>query len=324
MGTADDAAGVPAEGSRQPGRRLDLDPVVAALRAARERWRESQGRTREAGGRELPSREALAAVVEGLRGALFPMRLGPPDLRPESEDWFVGHTLDTALTALRAQVRLELRHTARTAGQPTLDADVRSQAVVHEFALALPRIRTLLDSDVLAAYQGDPAAHSVDEVLLCYPGIRAVINHRLAHQLYRQGVPLLARVIAELAHGETGIDIHPGAQIGPGFFIDHGTGVVIGETAVIGSQVRIYQAVTLGAKRFETDADGHIAKGGARHPIVEDDVVIYAGATILGRVTIGRGSTIGGNVWLTRSVPAGSHVTQASSRESPPGSDGRI
>ena len=315
MGSADNVTPLHPEPARAAGRRLDLDPVVAGLRVARERWRESQQRAREAGGRELPSREALTAIVEGLRGALFPMRLGPPDLRPESEDWYVGHTLDTVLTALRAQVRLELRHTARTQSQPTLDADSRAQAVVHEFALALPRIRSLLDSDVLAAFQGDPAARSVDEVLLCYPGIRATISHRLAHQLHRQGVPLLARVIAELAHGETGIDIHPGAQIGPGFFIDHGTGVVIGETAEIGSRVRIYQAVTLGAKRFETDADGHIAKGGPRHPVVEDEVVIYAGATILGRVTIGRGSAIGGNVWLTRSVPPGSQITQASSRQ---------
>jgi serine O-acetyltransferase len=315
MAQPDNVAPLHPEFQRQPGKRLELEPVVAGLRAARERWRDSQQRLREPGGRELPSRDALASIVEGLRGALFPMRLGPPDLRPESEDWYVGHTLDTVLSALRVQVRLELRHGACTQGPPTLDADARAQAVVHEFALALPRIRRLLDSDVLAAFQGDPAARSVDEVLLCYPGIRATISHRLAHQLYRQGVPLLARVVAELAHGETGIDIHPGAQIGPGFFIDHGTGVVIGETAVIGRQVRIYQAVTLGAKRFETDAEGQLVKGGARHPIVEDEVVIYAGSTILGRVTIGRGSTIGGNVWLTRSVPPGSHVTQANTRE---------
>ena len=306
-----------ADAERPGAKRLDLELVVAGLRAARERWRDSQERPREAGGRELPSREALAAIVEGLRGALFPMRLGPPDLRPDIEDWYVGHTLDTVLTALRTQVWLELRHSARSKGRPLAEAETRAQAVVNEFALALPRIRSLLDTDVLAAFQGDPAAHSVDEVLLCYPGTRATISHRIAHQLYRQGVPLLARVIAELAHGETGIDIHPGAQIGPGFFIDHGTGVVIGETAEIGRQVRIYQAVTLGAKRFDTDADGHIAKGGPRHPIVEEEVVIYAGATILGRVTIGRGSAIGGNVWLTRSVPPGSRVTQASTREGP-------
>jgi len=315
MAALPDSAGAPpADSARLPGRRLDLDQVVAGLRAARERWRETQQRLREPGGRELPSREALADIIDGLRGALFPMRLGPPELRQESEDYYVGHTLDSVLSALRAQVRLELRHGARTSGLPTLDADARAQAIVHDFALALPRIRTLLDSDVLAAFHGDPAARSVDEVLLCYPGIRATINHRIAHQLYRQGVPLLARVIAEQAHGETGIDIHPGAQIGPGFFIDHGTGVVIGETAEIGANVRLYQAVTLGAKRFETDADGHLQKGGARHPKLEDEVVVYAGATILGRVTIGRGSVIGGSVWLTHSVPPGSRIAQASTR----------
>jgi serine O-acetyltransferase len=169
----------------------------------------------------------------------------------------------------------------------------------------------LLDSDVLAAFQGDPAARSVDEVLLCYPGVRALISHRLAHQLYGLKLPLIARVIAELAHADTGIDIHPGATIGAGCFIDHGTGVVIGETAVLGERVRIYQNVTLGAKSFPTDGDGNPLKGQPRHPIVEDEAVIYAGATVLGRVTIGRGAVIGGNVWLTRSVAPGSVITQA-------------
>lgn len=296
---------------------VNLAHIVVQLRGARERWREAQQRPREIGGRELPSREALAAIVSALRGALFPMRLGPPDLRQESEDYFVGHTLDIALNELLAQVRLELRYQARHGGE-AVDSDgieVQAVEVVRGFGAALPAIRSLLDSDVLAAYHGDPAARSVDEVLLCYPGIQAMIHHRIAHQLYVQHVPLLARLVAELAHGETGIDIHPGAKIGPGFFIDHGTGVVIGETAVIGRQVRLYQAVTLGAKRFEIDEDGHLQKGGARHPIVEDEVVVYAGATILGRVTIGRGSTIGGNVWLTRSVPPGSHIAQAKTRE---------
>jgi len=296
----------------------DLAPVVAGLRAARERWRVSQQRVREVGGRELPSADVLAEVVQGLRGALFPMRLGPPDLRPDSEDYYVGHTLDSALTALARQVLLELRYHARHGGladSRPAGVEAKAQAVVRDFAAALPEIRSQLDSDVLAAYHGDPAAHSVDEVLLCYPGVRAIVNHRLAHRLYELGVPMLARVVAELAHGETGIDIHPGARIGAGFFIDHGTGVVIGETAVIGRNVRLYQAVTLGAKRFETDGDGHLRKGGPRHPIVEDDVVIYAGATILGRVTVGHGSTIGGNVWLTRSVPPGSQVAQAQARD---------
>jgi serine O-acetyltransferase len=214
---------------------------------------------------------------------------------------------------LLVQVRLEWRYDARQNGQADADVDAKAQATVNTFASSLPHIREMVDTDVQAAYHGDPAARSVDEVLICYPGIEAMIHHRLAHVLYGLGVTLLARIVAEKAHGETGIDIHPGAQIGAGFFIDHGTGVVIGETAVIGERVRMYQGVTLGAKRFPTDEKGHLKKGLPRHPVVEDDVVIYAGATILGRVTIGRGSIIGGNVWLTRSVPEGSHVTQASS-----------
>jgi serine O-acetyltransferase len=291
---------------------LELAPVVAALRDARQQWRQAQQRPREVKARELPSREALAAVVEGLRGALFPMRLGPPELRPDTEDYYVGHTLDTVLTSLRTQLLLELKHNARQRGEaPAPGLEEEARRLVVAFAAALPDIRTLLDSDVVAAYRGDPAARSVDEVLLCYPGVRATISHRLAHQLYRLGMPLVARVIAELAHGETGIDIHPGARIGPGLFIDHGTGVVIGETAVIGERVRIYQNVTLGAKSFPAKEDGSLEKGLPRHPVVEDDVVIYAGATVLGRVTIGQGAIIGGNVWLTHSVPPGCQVNQA-------------
>jgi serine O-acetyltransferase len=294
---------------------FELDAVVAGLRAQRERWRDTQGRSKEPGGRELPSHHALRAIIDDLRGALFPMRLGPPDLRQEAEDFYVGHTLNSLLHALLQQVKLELRHRARHTGGTVADLDERALAIVRDFAAGLPDTRALLDSDVIAAYNGDPAARSVDEILLCYPGIVAITHHRLAHSLYLLGAPLLARIVAEISHTQTGIDIHPGAQIGAGFFIDHGTGVVIGETAVIGRRVRLYQAVTLGAKRFEADANGELRKGLPRHPIVEDDVVIYAGATILGRVTIGRGATIGGNVWLTRSVPAGSHITQATTRD---------
>jgi serine O-acetyltransferase len=240
------------------------------------------------------------------------MRLGPSDLRQESEDFYVGHTLDSVLHALLLQVRLELRYAKRLTALVETDAiESRAITIVRDFSQALPAIRALLDSDVIAAFEGDPAATGVDEVLLCYPGILAMIHHRLAHQLYILGVPLLARIVAELAHGQTGVDIHPGASIGAGLFIDHGTGVVIGETAVIGQRVRIYQAVTLGARSFPTDASGHPLKGLPRHPIVEDDVVIYAGATVLGRVTLGRGASIGGNVWVTHDVPAGAQITQA-------------
>ncbi|RMO63211.1 hypothetical protein ALQ29_02580 [Pseudomonas marginalis pv. marginalis] len=289
-----------------------LQTIVSQLRGARDQWRTRNGRlSGEHGGRELPSREAVAQILEALCGALFPMRLGPVDLREESEDFYVGHTLDVALNALLGQARLELRYAARQGAKDDGEVDALAIRLIQDFALALPSLRSLLDTDVLAAYHGDPAARSVDEVLLCYPGILAVIHHRLAHHLYRAGLPLLARISAEIAHSATGIDIHPGAQIGPSFFIDHGTGVVIGETAIIGERVRIYQAVTLGAKRFPADEDGQLQKGHPRHPIVEDDVVIYAGATILGRITIGKGSTIGGNVWLTRSVPAGANITQA-------------
>jgi serine O-acetyltransferase len=294
---------------------FDIDDVVTSLHAARVRWRDRQRRFLEPGGRDLPSRERLADVVGLLKGVLFPMRLGPLELHQQGENYYVGHALATALNGLAEQARLEWRYKDRH------DADVnaalvaeRVHAAVQQFAERLPQIRELLDCDVLAAYQGDPAAGSVDEVLLCYPGILAMIHHRLAHELYRLELPLLARIIAEQAHSETGIDIHPGAQIGAGFFIDHGTGVVIGETAILGQRVRVYQAVTLGAKRFPADDDGNPRKGLARHPIVEDNVVIYAGATILGRVTIGQGSVIGGNVWLTQDVPPNSNITQAKSR----------
>ncbi|MDP1521629.1 MAG: serine O-acetyltransferase EpsC [Methylotenera sp.] len=276
---------------------------------------------------KLPSRKALQGVVEGLAAALFPNRLGLPDLKDEGIDYFVGHTLDVALRELIAQVKLELNFVADTYNQLSKNQLNQNQSlsdiikspidIVREFAKQLPTVRLLLDTDIKAAFEGDPAARSVDEVLVCYPGIFATIHYRLAHVLHGLGLPLIARMMTELAHSATGIDIHPGAVIGESFFIDHGTGVVIGETAIIGKHVRIYQAVTLGAKRFPTDEDGHLIKGNARHPIVEDDVVIYAGATVLGRITIGRGSSIGGNVWLTRSVPEGSNITQAQTLAAP-------
>ena len=252
-------------------------------------------------------------IADGLRAVLFPNRLGLPDLTDESIDYYVGHMLDITLRELMIQVRRELRFTS--GADPSDNSDREQAAVITQaFARQLPRVRRLLESDVHAAYEGDPAARSVDEVLVCYPGITAITHYRLAHELHCLGAPLIARMISEIAHASTGIEIHPGAKIGGSFFIDHGTGVVIGETAIIGEHVRLYQAVTLGAKRFPVDEHGALVKGNLRHPIVEDDVVIYAGATILGRITIGRGSTIGGNVWLTRSVPPGSTISQAQTR----------
>src|SRR5688500_270955 len=290
---------------------MEIGTVVAELRTLRLRSLES--RQRRDRPPKLPSRKVLLSIADGLRASLFPNRLGLPDLTNESVDYYVGHTLDVTLRELLVQVRRELRFVsgAETSGNSERG---RATAITQAFAQRLPHIRSLLESDIQAAYEGDPAARSVDEVLVCYPGITAIAYYRLAHELHNLGAPLIARMISEIAHSSTGIEIHPGAQIGGSFFIDHGTGVVIGETAVIGEHVRLYQAVTLGAKRFPVDEHGALVKGNLRHPIVEDDVVIYAGATILGRITIGRGSTIGGNVWLTRSVPPGSVISQAQTR----------
>ena len=288
-----------------------LGPIIDALRTSRESTHNIRHQKRV---RELPSREVLTQVVNGVSAALFPTHYGRPDLNDESIDYFVGDTLNVTLDLLVGQVRRALRFTPHydETAEPAL-AD-RARAITREFAASLPAIRALLVSDVQAALAGDPAASSVAEIMLCYPGTIAILYHRLAHCLHRLGVPFLARLIADIGHSLTGIDIHPAAQIGASFFIDHGTGVVIGETAIIGERVRLYQAVTLGAKRFPTDENGALVKGVPRHPIVQDDVVIYAGATILGRITIGAGSTIGGNVWLTDSVAPGSNVNQAQTR----------
>jgi len=284
----------------------DLAGIAQALRARRTGWRAAQKHDNAYGAHGFPSRPALCRVVETLAAALFPMRLGPPELALETEDAFVLASLHGALTELETQLRMEF-HAGCGADEAANSAKARS--VARALGARLPEIRRLLDSDLEAAFAGDPAAHSVDEVLLCYPSFTALIHHRIAHELDAQGAPLIARIIAEVAHSRTGIDIHPGAQIGESFFIDHGTGVVIGQTAIIGKNVRLYQAVTLGARSFTVDPQGHLVNT-PRHPIIEDDVTIYAGATILGRVTIGAGSTIGGNVWLTRSVPARSQVRQ--------------
>ena len=294
----------------------NLDELVDSLRGCRERSPLNNRSTIKPAA--LPSPKVLTKVMESLMAALYPRRLGPTGaeqgalaLREARIDEFVGLTLHDSLLALRDQIRIELVARATTDDSPGLQEQQQATAITGRFAAQLPRIRTLLDSDLDAAYRGDPAAQSLDEVLVCYPGVQAIIHHRFAHALHGLGAPLVARIIAENSHSATGVDIHPGATIGESFFIDHGTGVVIGGTAVIGDRVRLYQAVTLGAKSFPLDDQGVLVKGEPRHPIVEDDVVIYAGATILGRVTIGQGAQIGGNVWLTRSIAAGTTITQA-------------
>ncbi|MGD0722632.1 MAG: serine O-acetyltransferase EpsC [Roseiarcus sp.] len=290
--------------------RWHLDSVVAELRLSREVTHNIRPKGRF---RRPPSREAIGAIIEGLAASLFPSHYGGPELAIESLDYFVGATLNQSLARLVEQVRLSLSFASeREPDEAELNG--RAQSITRDFAARLPAIRGVLVSDLRAAFAGDPAAAGFPEILLGYPGMTAILHYRLAHALHELGAPLLARLISEIAHSRTGIDIHPGAEIGASFFIDHGTGVVIGATAIIGERVRLYQAVTLGARHFPADENGALVKGATRHPIIEDDVVIYAGATILGRITIGRGSTIGGNVWLTQGVAPGSQVTQAHAR----------
>ena len=263
------------------------------------------------GGRPLPSRDEIIDIVKSLRAALFPGYFGVSELQPDSLHFYIGNILDQVRRKLREQVKRGLCFECPNVGELCPECDDRAAAITADFIGRLRKVRRLLETDVAAAYVGDPAAHSHAEAIFCYPGVTAITYCRLAHELHLLGVPLIPRIITEYAHNLTGIDIHPGAQIGESFFIDHGTGVVIGETARIGNRVRLYQGVTLGAKSFPLDADGNPIKGIDRHPKIEDDVIIYAGSTILGPVTIGRGSVIGGNVWLTRDVPPGSRVTQA-------------
>ena len=285
-----------------------LSRVVAELRQSREETHKIRhlGRVRE-----IPSRGALEEVLKEIFAALFPTHYGRSDLTDETIDYFVGNVLSTALNTLSEQVRRGLYFSSSSNLVEEAAFDDLAEQLTTQFASELPQIRGLIVSDIRAAMSGDPAATSVSEILLCYPGVSAAIHYRIAHALYELGSPLLARFISEIAHSKTGVDIHPGAKIGEGFFIDHGTGVVIGQTAILGKNVRLYQAVTLGAKRFPEDDEGNLIKGAERHPILEDDVVIYAGATVLGRITIGARSTIGGNVWLTRSVPPDSNISQA-------------
>ncbi len=289
--------------------RWRLETIVSELRASRDVLHSIRS---DGPIRRPPSRDALETILGSLIEAIFPRHYGRSDLDPENIDYFVGNTLNIALNGLLEQVHRGALFVLD--GPPSDEHFQQAIELTRAFASRLPQIRGQLVSDLRAAYVGDPAATNFPEILIGYPGMTAIIHHRLANALNQLGAKLLARLVAEISHAKTGIDIHPGAQIGSSFFIDHGTGVVIGETAIIGDRVRIYQAVTLGARHFPADKDGSLVKGNARHPIVEDDVVIYAGATILGRIVVGHGSTIGGNVWLTEDVPPNSFVTQATVR----------
>jgi Serine acetyltransferase len=255
----------------------------------------------------LPSLKKLSQIVDLFRTIIFPGYYGDVVTDSDALAYHMGVNLERLYNLLRDQVQNGLCFDA------TEDQCIESDKLAPEIAKALinklPELKRIVSTDIKATYDSDPAAKSYGEVIFCYPTIRAVFNYRIAHELLKLGVPVIPRVITELAHSETGIDIHPGAVIGDYFSIDHGTGVVIGETTVIGNHVRLYQGVTLGAKRFTLDEDGNPLNV-PRHPILEDNVVVYANANILGRITIGRDSTIGGNVWLTNSVPAGSRILQ--------------
>ncbi len=258
----------------------------------------------------LPGRDAVAQVLDQLLSVLFPGVFGNQVVRESELGDFLLESLASIRQSLSRQIAMALDFRASQAS-PLLSGDPRCGAnasqgseIASRLLEALPGIRQVLGEDLLAAYEGDPSAGSVVEVLMSYPFVHAISTHRIAHELYRAGIPLLPRMMSEVAHSRTGSDIHPGATIGPGFFIDHGTGVVIGETAVIGRGVKLYQGVTLGALSFPKDKDGNPIKGIKRHPNIEDNVTIYAGATVLGgKTTIGKGSVIGGNCWITSSVP---------------------
>ena len=258
----------------------------------------------------MPSLENLREIMERLRAAIFPGFFGASKVRRESMRYHLSANLDSIYHLLTEQIRRGgCFACAGTKPECPLCNGGAAEAAMR-FMQRLPDIRRLLASDARAAYEGDPAATSPGETIFCYPSMHAMTHHRIAHELYRLGVPVIPRIISEMAHSRTGIDIHPGAAIGEDFFIDHGTGVVIGETCVIGRGCRLYQGVTLGALSFPKEADGTLTKGIARHPILEDQVTVYAGATILGRVTIGSKAIIGGNVWVTKDVAPGTRVVQ--------------
>lgn len=251
----------------------------------------------------FPSVNRLSEIVDICRSLLFPGYYGNSIIDEETLSFHVGVEVVTLYEKLTKQIAAGLAFASaqekKSSDSIWDDARCRSKAFVE----SLPDLRELLANDVQAHYRNDPAAHNNGEVILCYPGMRAISSYRIAHRLVELGVPLIPRMITELAHSETGIDINPEARIGKSFAIDHGTGVVIGATCIIGNNVTIYQGVTLGAKNFPQEEDGSLVKGIERHPILGDNVIVYANATILGRITIGKGSVIGGNIWLTHDVP---------------------
>ena len=264
-------------------------------------------------GDPLPSSDSLRRIVELARAILFPGYFGNSTVNKHTIPYHIGVNVESLYNLLIEQIQAGLCFAQENNGLIINEEPCRETATLlaARFIGKLPELRRILATDVEAAYYGDPAATCFGEIISCYPAIRAISNYRIAHELLVLGVPLIPRIITEMAHSETGIDIHPGAQIGHHFTIDHGTGVVIGATCIIGNNVKLYQGVTLGAKSFPLDEEGNPIKGIPRHPILEDDVIVYSNATILGRITIGKGATVGGNIWVTEDVPAGVRIVQS-------------
>ena len=262
-------------------------------------------------GDPIPSGKVLHEIIELCRAILFPGFYGKSTVNHHTITYHIGVNIERLYNLLTEQIHAGLCFDAKETGDCACDTK-REKAIdlAGQFISRLPALREVLATDVEAAYNGDPAAESYGEIISCYPIIKALSNYRIAHELLLLGVPLIPRIITEMAHSETGIDIHTAARIGHHFTIDHGTGVVIGATCIIGNHVKLYQGVTLGAKSFPLDDDGHPIKGIPRHPILEDDVIVYSNATILGRITVGRGATVGGNIWVTEDVPAGARLVQ--------------
>ena len=262
-------------------------------------------------GEPLPSQQSVARIVELCRGLIFPGFFGDSDVNRNNVTHYVGIRCEQLREVLVEQITAGLCFSVKEGKIDLAEIAVSAQEKADQFIANLPKLRELLFTDVKATYLGDPAAISTDEVIYCYPAIRAISNYRIAHELVKLEVPIIPRMISEQAHSETGIDIHPAATIGAGFTIDHGTGIVVGATAIIGNNVKLYQGVTLGAKSFDTDADGNPIKGIPRHPIIGDNVVIYSNASILGRINIGANAVIGGNIWVTEDVAEGEKLVQA-------------
>jgi serine O-acetyltransferase len=262
-------------------------------------------------GRDLPSKKVVIEVLDDLLSVFFPGYLGKAEVTKANVKYFLGNTLTSVQTRLMEEAEKSLKYICRKIKECPHDVcRQRARIVVKELLEKIPELRSIVSGDIVAAYDGDPAAVSAEEVILSYPCVLAITTHRIAHELYLRGVPLIPRIMSEHIHSLTGIDIHPGARIGKNFFIDHGTGVVIGETAEIGDNVKLYQGVTLGALSFPKDEKGALIRGKKRHPTIGNNVVIYSGATLLGAdAVVGDDVVIGGNVWITSHVESGTKIT---------------